>query len=546
MAMKISRRTLLGLGIGATQLALLERFGMNRATAGPSVDGPTKLLSIWIPGGVNHEQMWCPLSGAGIAKFIPPPEDGSNAPYFYNAAMVKNYDGTSGDDGPYKKIRGPIWWNSADPSDQVTLNPASEGVQRYVPYGYSWVANDFGNAPVYSRAAMIHGIDQGTAAHVSGQIASMCGVAGGEFRAPAIAAVVASVMMTAFPDRPLPSVSLGGLLVPKALSTAANPMSSAVNPIFLSNVKGLEHTVSDHPESAWSGFRDRHDFDEVAFDGSPTGRKLPLNVVDDAVMRATRSLRTRSTAKTDALLQELHDTYAGVSRTLARDVVTVLEATKGVEFLPDAMPWSPNTARFGYIIGNADGGSLHDWDESFDLCLRLLKSDLVTSITLPCFGAEHFFFDTHAGVSAPHDQINNLRGTMEVIGRLLIEMMLTPSPSKPGKSLLDETLVHVMSDFGRTFPTGKAGTDHHPATTVILAGGNVRGNRMIGGYDESITGSPLGSPIEIIDLEEGGGSTTRVPRAADAAATIYRAYGLQAGKDFFIPGGYGEVAGVLT
>lgn len=74
--MKLSRRALLGLGICASQLALLERFGLNRASAGPMTNGPTKLLSIWIPGGLNHEEIWCALSDAGIAKYIPPPAGG--------------------------------------------------------------------------------------------------------------------------------------------------------------------------------------------------------------------------------------------------------------------------------------------------------------------------------------------------------------------------------------------------------------------------------------------------------------------------------------
>jgi hypothetical protein len=70
---------------------------------------------------------------------------------------------------------------------------------------------------------------------------------------------------------------------------------------------------------------------------------------------------------------------------------------------------------------------------------------------------------------------------------------------------------------------------------------------MIGGYDETMEGSPLGVPVDIIDIEEGGKTKSkRVPSAADAAATVMRCFGLEAGKDFFIPGGYGEIAGVLT
>jgi uncharacterized protein DUF1501 len=351
--------------------------------------------------------------------------------------------------------------------------------------------------------------------------------------------------MKRFPDRPLPNVSIGGFLNPKAVSTAANPISSAASATYLSSTAGLEHTVSDHPDSAWAGLRARHDIDELAFDGTSTGKKLPATIVDEEVLSAVRAMRAKGNAATDALFEELYDTYGGVSRALARDVVKVLEATKGAEHLPDTIPWGKNSGRFGYIIGLADGGGDHDWDEEFDLALRLLKSDLATSVTLRVTGAGVYGFDTHSPPGAP-GHVNNLRGVMEVVGRLILELMMTPSPSQPKKSLLDETLVHIFSDFGRTFSKPKSGTDHHPATTMILVGGNVHGNRMIGGYDETATDSPLGVPVEIIDIEEGGKSSAQaVPRAADAAATVYRCFGLEAAKDFFIPGGYGEIAGVL-
>lgn len=544
--MKLSRRILLGLGIGATQLALLERFGLNRASAGPTTGGPTKLLSIWIPGGLNQEQIWGALSDAGIAKYIPAPA-GGNQPYFYNAAMVQNYDGTTGDDGPYRKIRGPIWWNPKDPSmnDFKTGNPATNGAQAYVPWGYSWASKDLSTQAVYERAVMIHGIDQGTAAHGSGQIAALSGVAAGDFRAPAIAAVVANAMMTAFPDRVLPSVSVGGMLNPKALSTTSNPISGAASPIFLNSTASLAHTISDHPDSAWAGLRARHDIDELGFTGDPTGKKLSVTPMDAQSMKAVRALKGISSTATDKLLEELHETYAGVSRTLARDVVNILAKTKGAEHLPAAIPWAPNSGKFGYFLGVADGGSSTAWDGDFDLTLRLLKSDLATSVTLRVPGAYNFSYDTHAPPSA-NRHTNNLRGTFEVLGRLFLEMMLTPSTTQPGKSLLDETVVHIFSDFGRTFAAPLGGTDHHPTTTMILLGGNVHGNRMIGGYDETTAGTPLGKPVDVINIEEGNTSTTsRVPRAADAAATVYRAFGLTAGKDFFIPGGYGEIKGAL-
>jgi hypothetical protein len=320
-------------------------------------------------------------------------------------------------------------------------------------------------------------------------------------------------------------------------------MSSAANPVFLDSVAGLTYSLSETPDSAWAGLRDRHDIDELAFDGTKTGKKLPVTVLDEQALRGTRALKGKSSAGTDTFLEGLYDTYRGVSRTLARDVVDILGKTKGVEHLPAAMPWAPNSGQFGYTIGYADGGSTTYWDGMFDLSLRLLKSDLMTSLTLRVPGANNFSYDTHDPPAHPA-HVNNLRGTLEVLGRLFLEMMLTPSATQPGKSLLDETQVHIFSDFGRTF--AHVGSDHHPATSVTLIGGNVKGNRMIGGYDETMDGSPLGVPVDVIEIEQKEKPVSkRVPTAADAAATVLRCFGLEAGKDFFIPGGYGEIAGVL-
>ncbi len=58
---------------------------------------------------------------------------------------------------------------------------------------------------------------------------------------------------------------------------------------------------------------------------------------------------------------------------------------------------------------------------------------------------------------------------------------------------------------------------------------------MLGGYDESAVGSPLGAPVSL--LEESGEKVIRTPNSQDIVATVIRAFGLEPGKDFFIPGG---------
>ncbi|MEZ4446212.1 MAG: hypothetical protein R3B72_44455 [Polyangiaceae bacterium] len=55
--------------------------------------------------------------------------------------------------------------------------------------------------------------------------------------------------------------------------------------------------------------------------------------------------------------------------------------------------------------------------------------------------------------------------------------------------------------------------------------------------------SPMGIPTAI--TEEDGSSATRLLRAQDAAATVLAGMGLEPGADFFLPGGFGVVDGIL-
>lgn len=87
----------------------------------------------------------------------------------------------------------------------------------------------------------------------------------------------------------------------------------------------------------------------------------------------------------------------------------------------------------------------------------------------------------------------------------------------PGKSLLDETLVLVLGEFGRTVGglNGQGGRDHFLRTAALVAGGGVRGGRVIGTTDA--TGAELLDP---------GWSAGRDIRVEDLAATIYSALGI--------------------
>lgn len=532
--MKTSRRNLLLASLGAAQLALLGRFGVRSALAGPMPTGPTKLLCIWLDGGCNWEHLFTPFTGAGIDKFIQPP-DGGNHPFGYSKAQVRNFDKSAADladPGTKRKLRGPVFWNDQNPGDTTGVNPLSGGTQAYRPWGYSWVDPNY---KLYERACLLVGADQGTASHASGIVASMCGVAGSTFRAPSVQAVIANYMSAYFPDRPVPNAYLGGIS-PVALSLPAT-----VTPYSLTSLAMVESTISDRRDGAWAGLRDRKDMPAVGFDGKSGTGTVPLTATDDLVLQAIRARRGHSTKGTDDLYQALHDNYVGVSKTIARDVLSVLEATKGFEQLDkDPLYGGPlQTA----CIGSADICGQVRAGGPFDFALRLLKSNLVTSLTLRATSIANTSFDVHFSGGA-RAETSHLRIALEAIGQLLNEMSLTKASSGSG-SLLDETLVYIYSDFGRTFArSGEDGTDHHPATCGLLVGGGVQGNQMLGGYDESATGSPLGAPVPLI--EESGMKVTRPPTSQDIAATVIRAFGLAPGKDFFIPGGYGEFEGALT
>ena len=529
--MKLSRRKLFEAALGVGQVALLSRFAPGRAYAQGMGFRPSKLLAIWLDGGLHWETFFAPFTSAGITKYMPAPAGGV-IPVGYVPAQVDNFDRTPVDLdalGPRRKWRGPIYWNWNSPGDTQGAVPGSNGAQQFRPYGYAWADPAY---KLYERAALLVGADQGTASHYSGIVAGMCGVAGANFRAPSVQAVVAAAMAKRFPDRPIPNVTLGGP------SPTALDLPSLAAPTRVTTDASVEPTLSDRRDGAWLGLRTRTGQPELAFDGTPTGGMVPLTATDSATLDAVRARKGRSTPGTDAMLSALYDTYRGASKTIARDILGTLGSVRGFERLAAADMRYPTN--WSACIGYADSCGTNTSMANYDFALKLLKSDLVTSVSLRATSFNNNSFDTHFS-GGPQMHTNHLRIAFEGIGRVLLEMSLTPSSTTPGKTLLDETVVYVFSDIGRTFP--KQGSDHHPATCAILAGGTIIGNQMVGGYDEQMNGSPMGAPVPLV--EESGEHATREPRSQDIAATVLHAFGLEGGRDYFIPGGYGYFDGVV-
>ena len=90
---------------------------------------------------------------------------------------------------------------------------------------------------------------------------------------------------------------------------------------------------------------------------------------------------------------------------------------------------------------------------------------------------------------------------------------------------LDETLVVMNGEFGRTAAISAAGgRDHYLNQTVVFAGAGVKGGKVIG----ATTADPSTNNITTTDYGWNGSGTTgpRFVRPEDIEATIYSAMGI--------------------
>lgn len=130
-------------------------------------------------------------------------------------------------------------------------------------------------------------------------------------------------------------------------------------------------------------------------------------------------------------------------------------------------------------------------------------------------------WDHHSGIyTKPANGVNSLytQGATfdNAFGALLTDLSSMPG-SQSGKTLLDETLVVVVAEFGRTVGAlnNQQGRDHNLRMTTVWAGGGVRGGRPIGVTDA--TGN---------QVSDYGWSQNRDIRPEDVTSTIYSALGI--------------------
>jgi len=121
-------------------------------------------------------------------------------------------------------------------------------------------------------------------------------------------------------------------------------------------------------------------------------------------------------------------------------------------------------------------------------------------------------WDMHLGIT---DRIKSQMPALDVALSALLDDLSE-------RGLLDETLVMVTSEFGRTPKINKdAGRDHWPKVfSVMLAGGGIKPG-MVHGASDATASEPDHSPVS----------------PADLACTMYRLMGIVADKELMAPGG---------
>ena len=126
-------------------------------------------------------------------------------------------------------------------------------------------------------------------------------------------------------------------------------------------------------------------------------------------------------------------------------------------------------------------------------------------------------WDHHSNIYAATNSLFTQCKTFDAaFGALMSDLRALPG-SEAGKSLLDETIVFITAEFGRTVGAlnNQLGRDHALRMTTVWAGGGIRGGQIIGKTDA--TGK---------DVVDYGWSGNRDVRPEDATCTLYSALGI--------------------
>ena len=142
---------------------------------------------------------------------------------------------------------------------------------------------------------------------------------------------------------------------------------------------------------------------------------------------------------------------------------------------------------------------------------NLIQADLGTRYIQIDLGG----WDHHSNIYATGGIYNPVRQLDAGLANLLSDLSL--SPGSGGRTKLDETIIVVKGEFGRSVgnTTSAQGRDHYFVHSALVAGGGIRGGRVLGA-----------TTADGAFVEDPGWSEGRPVYAEDWAATIYSALGI--------------------
>ncbi len=207
-----------------------------------------------------------------------------------------------------------------------------------------------------------------------------------------------------------------------------------------------------------------------------------LDYVDSALARLQSDMNTNFTTDDDRL---------AAFATASQKVRTQFENNVGAQM-------QLTQSELAQFTAQAPTGLNQNIAQTFGLALKLLKGGICDCINLGIGG-----FDTHTGQTARLQPI--LATTDFVVKRL------TDGLAEAG--LLDQTLIVLYSDFGRTpAVNSQNGRDHWPVGGALMLGGGIAGGRAVGETDTGLralsidfnTGRPDSSSNQLNPTHLGG------------------------------------------
>lgn len=305
-----------------------------------------------------------------------------------------------------------------------------------------------------SDLLLVRGLAMGTTSHDAGSVYADTGVLSnsGNVNAASIPAIVASQS-----GATIPLIQLGGAATPKTDRGLLKPVS-IVRATDLNLYQGL--------------------FPKDATTQDATTRILEYSRRSILRLQASAGSNDRLTAVEAARSKILGQIDAGVGSKLS---------------LSDA-----DRAPFLAALDSDTLGNVRGQVESFALAVKLLKNDLVSCINMGVGG-----FDTHS---------NQERALMPVLTNFDALFSAFLSQLK-GEGLLNQTLIVLYSDFGRTPKVNAmSGRDHWPVGGALMAGGGLAGGRAVGATDADLlaknvdpnTGLESSSGIQLSPIHLGG------------------------------------------